>query len=62
MSSRDKRGIDLRLRTRVTAIDPAREGRSAATARRAAVALGYDALVVATGADPVRPPVPGTRA
>jgi NADPH-dependent 2,4-dienoyl-CoA reductase/sulfur reductase-like enzyme len=51
------RGIDLRLHTRVSAIDPA--------ARRLRVSggrpdvLDYDALVVATGADPVRPPVPG---
>ena len=59
---RDKRGIDLRLHTRVTGIDPA--------ARRVHLAAGqggepfresldYDALVVASGADPVRPPVPG---
>ncbi len=59
---RDKRGIDLRLHTRVTGIDPA--------ARRVHLAasqggepfresLDYDALVVASGADPVRPPVPG---
>src|ERR1035438_8683474 len=52
---REKRGIDLRLHTQVTGIDPA--------ARRVRLAggesLAYDALVVTTGADPVRPPVPG---
>ena len=51
---RDRRGIDLRLFTRVTGIDPA--------TRRVRVGrqdLGYDALIVASGADPVRPPVPG---
>ena len=55
---REKRGIDLRLRTRVTRIDP--------EARRVHLSgvggsetVGYDALVVASGADPVRPPVPG---
>jgi NADPH-dependent 2,4-dienoyl-CoA reductase/sulfur reductase-like enzyme len=55
---RDKRGIDLRLGAQVTRIDPdarqvflAGEGGSGP--------LGYDALVVASGADPVRPPVPG---
>jgi len=55
---RDKRGIDLRLGTQVTRIDPdahqvflGGEGGSGP--------LGYDALVVASGADPVRPPVPG---
>ena len=78
---REKRGIDLRLRTPVTGIDPgARQVRLAAgTARRRPTgchspattppasappattgdSLAYDALVVATGADPVRPPVPG---
>lgn len=55
---REERGIDLRLRTRATRIDP--------VARRVLLAtadgtewLPYDALVVTTGADPVRPPVPG---
>ena len=55
---RDRRGIDLRLHTRVSAIDPA--------ARRVQILgeggsgpLSYDALVVASGAGPVRPPVPG---
>jgi CoA-dependent NAD(P)H sulfur oxidoreductase len=55
---RDQRGIDLRLHTRVSAIDPAAhqvrimgEGGSGP--------LGYDTLVVASGAGPVRPPIPG---
>jgi NADPH-dependent 2,4-dienoyl-CoA reductase/sulfur reductase-like enzyme len=60
---RDRRGIDLRLRTRVTGIDPSarqirvsgpQDGPDADGAP-----LGYDALVLATGADPVLPPVPG---
>ena len=55
---RDHRGIDLRLHTAVSAIDA-----SAHQVHLAAEAgsgpLGYDALVVATGASPVRPPVPG---
>jgi NADPH-dependent 2,4-dienoyl-CoA reductase/sulfur reductase-like enzyme len=79
---REKRGIDLRLRTPVTGIDPgARQvrlaaGNGAAQAPPATTApastapastapattgdsLAYDALVVTTGADPVRPRVPG---
>ncbi len=54
---RDHRGIDLRLHTTVSAIDA-----SAHQVHLAGEAgsgpLGYDALVVATGASPVRPPVP----
>ncbi len=61
---REKRGIDLRLHTRVTGIDPgARQVRLAAgngqRSPASAESLDYDALVVASGADPVRPPVPG---
>jgi NADPH-dependent 2,4-dienoyl-CoA reductase/sulfur reductase-like enzyme len=52
---RDHRGIDLRLGRRVSAID--------ASAHQVHVAgtgpVGYDTLVVAAGASPVRPPVPG---
>jgi CoA-dependent NAD(P)H sulfur oxidoreductase len=55
---REKRGIDLRLHTRVGLIDPA--GRQVFVSQDDTEdVLGYDALVVATGADPVRPPVPG---
>jgi CoA-dependent NAD(P)H sulfur oxidoreductase len=51
---RDKRGIDLRLNTWVDAIDVNRRQVHIGTGP-----LGYDALIVASGADPVRPPVPG---
>ena len=55
---REKRGIDLRLRTRVSRIDPeARQVHLGGAGGSETV--GYDALVVASGADPVRPPVPG---
>jgi CoA-dependent NAD(P)H sulfur oxidoreductase len=64
---REKRGIDVRLHTRVTGFDPeARQvrlspGSGPVQARPATTGepLSYDALVVASGADPVRPPVPG---
>lgn len=52
---RGRRGIDLRLNTRVDAIDASRRQVSLAGTGP----LGYDALVAATGAVPVRPPVPG---
>jgi NADPH-dependent 2,4-dienoyl-CoA reductase/sulfur reductase-like enzyme len=53
---REKRGIDLRLHTRVTGIDlAARQVHLAGESQP----LDYGALVVASGADPVRPPVPG---
>jgi len=60
---RDKRGIDLRLHTRVSGIDPgARQVHISGAGGSGApghAALSYDVLVVASGADPVRPPVPG---
>ncbi len=58
---RDKRGIDLRLHTWVSAIDPVAH-QVWASGRRGDGPdgpLGYDALVLASGAAPVRPPVPG---
>jgi NADPH-dependent 2,4-dienoyl-CoA reductase/sulfur reductase-like enzyme len=53
---RSGRGIDLRLNTRVDAIDA--DGRQVHI-NGGDGPLGYDVLVVASGADPVRPPVPG---
>ncbi|HEU4806529.1 MAG TPA: FAD-dependent oxidoreductase [Nitrobacter sp.] len=46
--------IDLRLRTPVTAIDP--KARQLTTAGGV---IGYDRLLLATGAEPVRLPIPG---
>ncbi|HEY7919666.1 MAG TPA: FAD-dependent oxidoreductase [Streptosporangiaceae bacterium] len=59
---REKRGIDLRLHTRVTGIDPGTHQVHLTASQRGVPfreSLDYDALVVASGADPVRPPVPG---
>jgi NADPH-dependent 2,4-dienoyl-CoA reductase/sulfur reductase-like enzyme len=64
---REKRHIDLRLHTRVTGIDPGTRQVHLAAGQRGAPSLespareslDYDALVVASGANPVRPPVPG---
>ncbi|GAA1235732.1 FAD-dependent oxidoreductase [Kitasatospora nipponensis] len=54
------RDIDLRMRTEVTAIDPAgRRVRSRDLATGAERWTGYDQLVLATGAEPVRPALPG---
>src|SRR5712671_1207142 len=47
---REKRSIDLRLRTRVTAIDP---GAHQVQFGGGQEPLGYDVLVVASGAGPV---------
>ena len=55
---RDKRGIDLRLHTWASAIDPAAH-QVWASGPDGGGPLGYDALVLASGAGPVRPPVPG---
>jgi CoA-dependent NAD(P)H sulfur oxidoreductase len=55
---RDQRGIDLRLHTRVGAIDPAAH-QVQISGEGGSGPLGYDALVVASGAGPVRPPIPG---
>ncbi|NUP39036.1 MAG: FAD-dependent oxidoreductase [Streptomyces sp.] len=53
------RGIDLRLGTEVTGIDPERGRVRSRDAAGREEWTGYDHLVIATGAEPVRPPVPG---
>lgn len=52
---RERRGIDVRLGAEVVGVDP--EARTVRLAEGPPVA--YGALVLATGARPVRPPVPG---
>ena len=55
---RDKRGIDLRLRTRGVSVDPAaRRVLLEQDGRRSSV--DYGTLVLAAGAQPSRPPIPG---
>ena len=51
----EKRAIDLRLNARVTAIDPRNRRVTLADGK----ALDYGALLLATGADPVRLDLPG---
>ncbi|QDQ14263.1 FAD-dependent oxidoreductase [Streptomyces spectabilis] len=54
------RAIDLRMRTEVLEIDPARRRvRSRDLASGAEEWTAYDKLVIATGARPLRPPLPG---
>jgi NADPH-dependent 2,4-dienoyl-CoA reductase/sulfur reductase-like enzyme len=53
------RGIDLRLGTEVTAVDTDRGRVLARDADGHETWTSYDHLVIATGAVPVRPPVPG---
>jgi CoA-dependent NAD(P)H sulfur oxidoreductase len=55
---REKRGIDLRLHSRVSAIDPAAH-QVQVCGEDGAGPLRYDMLIHATGAVPVRPPVRG---
>ena len=50
-----ERGIDLRLNSRVVAIDPASQSITLDDGSRHL----YGALLIATGADPVHPPIPG---
>ncbi|MFF9347761.1 FAD-dependent oxidoreductase [Streptomyces sp. NPDC014734] len=54
------RSIDLRLRTEITEIDVAgRRVRALALETGETYWTGFDKLVIATGARPVRPPLPG---
>jgi NADPH-dependent 2,4-dienoyl-CoA reductase/sulfur reductase-like enzyme len=55
-----ERGIDLRLRHRACGVDPVRRVVTVQDLEGGATAeLGYDALILATGAAPVQPPIPG---
>lgn len=59
-SFRDNQQIDVRIRTRVEAIDTAaREVRVTDLDRGTSYAEPYDDLLIATGSLPVRPPLPG---
>ncbi|HLS57288.1 MAG TPA: FAD-dependent oxidoreductase, partial [Zeimonas sp.] len=51
----DDNAIGLRLGTRVIAVDPARHTITTAAGER----IAYGRLLIATGATPKRPPVPG---
>jgi len=58
--ARDKRGIDLHLRTEVTALDPEAGHVTVRDLESGAERVeGYDSLVIATGARAVRLPLPG---
>ena len=48
-------GIDLRLNTDVASFDP----KARTVSLKGGGALAYDALILATGAEPQRPPIPG---
>ncbi|MFI1830773.1 FAD-dependent oxidoreductase [Streptomyces sp. NPDC020412] len=55
-----ERAIDLRMRTEVTEVDTARgRVRSRDLETGSEGWTGYDKLVIATGARPIRPPIPG---
>ncbi len=56
------RGIDVRLRTEAVEIDPGRRRVRTRDADGSYAWTGYDHLVIATGAVPVRPDVPGVTA
>jgi NADPH-dependent 2,4-dienoyl-CoA reductase/sulfur reductase-like enzyme len=56
----DESALRLRLETTATAIDVASKRITARRGDEPAEAIDYDRLIVATGADPVRPRLPGT--
>jgi NADPH-dependent 2,4-dienoyl-CoA reductase/sulfur reductase-like enzyme len=55
----EKAGLDLLLDHTATAIDPAGQTVTVAVPDGGAQVLGYDRLVIATGAGPLRPPIAG---
>ncbi len=55
----DELKIELRLSTRVTSIDPRQKRTTFRKEGGSEELMSYDALVLATGADPVRLPIPG---
>ncbi|HWD72629.1 MAG TPA: FAD-dependent oxidoreductase [Actinomycetota bacterium] len=55
----ERSGLRLRLETTVHDVDPAARTLVAVGPGDREAVMGWDALVVATGAEPVRPPIPG---
>jgi len=56
---REKQGIDLRTGHRATAIDPSQKTVAGLTAGGEPFLLSYDRLLIATGASPIIPDLPG---
>jgi apoptosis-inducing factor 3 len=53
----DRRGIDLATGAEVGALDL----QACSVVLKDGVGLPFDALILATGAEPIRPPIPGVR-
>jgi len=56
---REKQGIDLRTGNRVSSLDPGKKTVSGKTLQGETFELAYDKLLIATGASPVKPHIPG---